>query len=53
MRIIGAGLRGAGDNVCDDEVAAMPVNGGAAAYVRIAADLIAATFDDHGAEGAR
>jgi len=46
MRIIGAGLRGAGESVSDDEVAAMSADGGAAGYVRIAADLIAATFDD-------
>ena len=45
-RIIAAGLRGAGDKVSDDEVAAMTVEGGAAGYVRIAAELIAATFDD-------
>jgi hypothetical protein len=43
-RIIAAGLRGAGEDVSDDEVSAMAVDGGAAGYVRIAADLIAATF---------
>jgi hypothetical protein len=46
VRIIGAGLRGAGENVGDDEVAAMTVDGGASGYVRIAAELIAATFED-------
>ena len=46
VRIIGAGLRGAGEKVSDDEVAAMTTEGGAAGYVRIAAALIAATFDD-------
>src|ERR1700709_902325 len=46
VRIIGAGLRGAGETVSDDEVAAMTVDGGAAGYVRIAAELIAATFED-------
>ena len=46
VRIIGAGLRGAGEAVSDDDVAAMPVTGGATGYVRIAAELIAATFDD-------
>lgn len=45
-RIIGAGLRGAGETVSDDDVAAMPVDGGAQGYVRIAAQLIAATFSD-------
>jgi hypothetical protein len=43
-RIIAAGLRGGGEDVIDDEVAGMAVDGGAAGYVRIAADLIAATF---------
>ena len=43
-RIIGAGLRGAGEAVSDEDVAAMAVDGGAQAYVRIAAELIAATF---------
>lgn len=46
VRIIGAGLRGASEAISDDEVAAMPVAGGAAGYVRIAAELIAATFED-------
>ena len=46
IRIIAAGLRGAGETVADDEVAAMTVEGGASGYVRIAADLIAATFED-------
>jgi Phage tail tube protein, GTA-gp10 len=46
VRIIGAGLRGAGDDVTDEEVAAMTAEGGAAGYVRITAELIAATFDD-------
>jgi hypothetical protein len=43
-RIIGAGLRGAGETVTDDEVAAMAVPGGAEGYVRMAAALIEATF---------
>ena len=46
VRIIAAGLRGAGAPVSDNEVAAMTVAGGAAGYVTIAADLIAATFGD-------
>jgi hypothetical protein len=52
VRIIGAGLRGAGNNVTDDEVAAMTVDGGASGYVRIAASLIAATFEDTSAPAA-
>lgn len=46
MRIIGAGLRGAGESVSDEEVAAMEVDGGAQTYVRIAADLMNATFGE-------
>jgi hypothetical protein len=46
VRIIAAGLRGAGQAVSDDEVAAMEVEGGAQGYVRIAAALIAATFGE-------
>ena len=46
IRIIGAGLRGAGEAVSDEEVAAMAVDGGAQGYVRIAAELIAVTFGE-------
>ena len=53
VRIIAAGLRGAGETISDDEVAALTVDGGAAGYVRIAADLIAATFDGAAANDAR
>ena len=49
IRILGAGLRGAGEAVGDDEVAAMSATGGAAGYVGVAAELIAATFSDAGA----
>jgi Phage tail tube protein, GTA-gp10 len=42
--IIGAGLRGAGEAISDEDVARLPVDGGAAGYVRIAAELLAATF---------
>ena len=44
VRVIGAGLRGAGEAISDDEVARLPVDGGATGYVRIAAALLAATF---------
>ena len=44
-RIIAAGLRGAGEPVTDDDVAAMAIDGGAAGYVRVAAALITATFE--------
>lgn len=53
IRIVAAGLRGAGEAVSDEEVAAMTTPGGAAAFVRIAAELIAATFDDAASEPAR
>jgi hypothetical protein len=43
-RIIGAGLRGAGEPISDDEVARLSAEGGAAGYVRIASALLAATF---------
>lgn len=45
-RIIAAGLRGAGETIGDAEVAAMSVDGGAHGYVRIAAELLAATFGE-------
>src|SRR6476620_4870587 len=48
-RIIGAGLRGAGAAVTDDDVAVMAVEDGARGYVRIAAELIQATFGEAGA----
>jgi hypothetical protein len=46
--VIAAGLRGAGEAVADDDVARMTISGGVAGYVRIAADLIAATFGEAG-----
>ena len=49
IRIIGAGLRGAGENIDDESVAALTMPGGAAGYVRVAAELIAATFGEQGA----
>ncbi len=44
VRIIGCGLRGAGEAVSDDEVAAMRTEGGAAGFATIAVELIRATF---------
>jgi Phage tail tube protein, GTA-gp10 len=49
IRIIGAGLRGAGEAVSDEDVARMSVDGGAEAYVHIAAALVAATFGSNDA----
>ena len=42
--LIGAGLRGGGEAVSDEEVAAMHSPDGAAGFARIAADLLVATF---------
>tara|TARA_R110002110_G_scaffold24174_8_gene90977 strand:+ start:2488 stop:2808 length:321 start_codon:yes stop_codon:yes gene_type:complete len=44
IRVIGAGLRGAGASVSDEEVAQMSTDGGAAGYIAIVADLLTATF---------
>lgn len=44
IRIIGAGLRGAGYDISDEAVSAMRVEGGATGYVEIVAMLLTATF---------
>ena len=44
IRVIGAGLRGAGASISDDDVAKLSVPGGAAGYLRIVAELLKATF---------
>ncbi|MEO1102600.1 MAG: gene transfer agent family protein [Pseudomonadota bacterium] len=44
VKIIGAGLRGAGNSVDDDQVARMTADGGAAGFAQIVADLLTATF---------
>jgi Phage tail tube protein, GTA-gp10 len=44
VRIIAAGLRGAGHDIADDAVARMQADGGAAGFVDIVARLLAATF---------
>ncbi|GAC1333158.1 MAG: gene transfer agent family protein [Beijerinckiaceae bacterium] len=46
IAIIACGLRGAGETVSDNEVATFKVAGGLHAYIRIAADLLAATFGE-------
>jgi hypothetical protein len=46
LTILACGLRGAGTPVSDGEVAAMRTPEGVHGFVRIAADLIAATFGD-------
>jgi len=52
VRIIGAGLRGAGYELTDEVVATMRADGGAAGYVDIIARLLSATFGGAG-EGGR
>ena len=42
--IIGAGLRGAGNSVDDDQVARMTADGGAAGFATVVTDLLTATF---------
>jgi hypothetical protein len=49
-KIIGCGLRGAGEAVRDDEVASMRMDGGAAGFARTAAELIRVTFGGEGGE---
>ncbi len=51
MRVIGAGLRGAGASVSDAEVGAMRCEDGAAGYARIASGLLTATFGAAGEGG--
>ena len=44
IKIIGAGLRGGGTKMSNEEVAAMQTQGGAAGYLNIVARLLTATF---------
>ncbi len=44
VRVIGAGLRGAGHPLSDEEVAALPLDGGLAAMAGVVGDLLLATF---------
>lgn len=44
IKVIGAGLRGGGNDVDDAAVARMQVAGGATGFVAIVADLLSATF---------
>jgi len=48
IRIIGAGLRGAGTDVSDDDVGAMQSENGAAGFAAIVADLLTTTFGRQG-----
>ena len=44
IKVIGAGLRGAGATLTNEDVARLSVAGGAAGFLRIVADLLKATF---------
>jgi hypothetical protein len=44
IRVIGAGLRGAGNDVSDDAVGAMRSDGGAAGFAAVVSDLLTTTF---------
>ncbi|WP_394690019.1 gene transfer agent family protein [Hoeflea sp.] len=44
IRIVGAGLRGAGNIATDEDVAQMSAEGGVAGFARITAELLWATF---------
>jgi hypothetical protein len=44
IKVIGAGLRGAGETISNEDVAKLSVPGGAAGYLRIVAELLKATF---------
>ena len=44
ITVMGAGLRGAGASISDEEVSKLSVPGGAAGYLRIVAELLKATF---------
>ncbi|WP_269932237.1 gene transfer agent family protein [Aminobacter sp. HY435] len=44
IRIIGAGLRGAGQDLPDQAVAAMQAQGGVAGFAAIVSDLLTVTF---------
>lgn len=51
IRLIGAGLRGAGESVSDAEVAVAEIGGGAAGAARAAAELLSRTFAPLGDQG--
>jgi hypothetical protein len=50
IRVIGAGLRGAGNDVSDDDVRAMRSDAGAAGFAAVVSDLLTTTFGTAGAE---
>lgn len=52
IRILGAGLRGGGNVISDDEVGALDAPGGLAGHLDAVARLLAATFGGQEAAGA-
>lgn len=48
IRIIGAGLRGGGNDISDEAVAGMQAEHGVAGFAAICADLLTATFGGQG-----
>jgi hypothetical protein len=51
IRIVGAGLRGAGNRLSDEDVAEMSTEGGAAGFARIATELLWVSFGGAEADG--
>lgn len=51
IRIVGAGLRGAGNRLSDEDVAGMSTEGGAAGFARIATELLWVSFGGADAAG--
>jgi hypothetical protein len=50
VRILGAGLRGGGADISDDDVRVMRADGGAAGFAAIVGELLQATFGGEGAQ---
>ena len=53
IRLLGAGLRGGGNLISDEEVASLDVEGGVAGAARIVTALLAAAFEAEEREPAR
>ena len=51
IRIVGAGLRGAGNRLSDEDVGQMSTDGGAAGFARIATELLWVSFGGAEADG--
>lgn len=51
ITVIGCGLRGAGEEIHDDELAHMTVEGGLKGWMKIVAELLSAAFNPDGGEG--